>query len=302
MSLHPSSLSQMSDEIADLVEASAAFTVSVFGRKRLAATGIVWTPDRIVTASHVVERDEAIEIGTSDGVRIAANVIGRDPASDVVVLSVEGQELSPAPRAAGLPRPGSLAFAVGRASAGVPDVSMGIVNTTRIGLRVSRGRIIEPVIQSEVLMLPGFSGGPLLSARGDVLGMNSSHLGRAESLTLSNEALDPLVESLSVYGRLRKGYLGIGAQAVGLASEQITEAGERHEVGLVILSIDQGGPAHEAGLLIGDILVAVDGHPVSSVDDLVDLLPGERIGHTIPVTIVRGPDSQAVQITVGERA
>lgn len=179
---------------------------------------------------------------------------------------------------------------------------MGIVNTTRIGLRVSRGRIIEPVIQSEVLMLPGFSGGPLLSARGDVLGMNSSHLGRAESLTLSNEALDPLVESLSVYGRLRKGYLGIGAQAVGLASEQITEAGERHEVGLVILSIDQGGPAHEAGLLIGDILVAVDGHPVSSVDDLVDLLPGERIGHTIPVTIVRGPDSQAVQITVGERA
>ncbi|MDQ2684067.1 MAG: S1C family serine protease [Chloroflexota bacterium] len=301
MSVENTLLSQFSDDIANLVEASRAYTVTVFGRRRLPGTGIVWAADRVVTASHVVERDEDIEIGMADGTRHAATVIGRDPSSDLVVLKVEETELTVAPRA-DVPRPGEIVFAVGRAGVAGPDVSMGIVNTTRIGLRVGRGRIIEPILQSEIAMLPGFSGGPLLNARGEVLGMNSSHLGRAESLTISNAALEPLVEALSLYGKLRRGYIGVGAQAVGLAEAQVSDSGERHEVGLVILSIDQGGPAHEAGLLIGDILVAVDGHAVSSVDDLVDLLPGERIGHTIPVTIVRGSESLAVQITVGERA
>jgi S1-C subfamily serine protease len=297
-----STLSQFSDDIANLVESSREWTVTIFGRKRLPATGIVWSEEHILTASHVVEGDENIQIGLADGSRRPASVVGRDPSSDVVVLQVSNASLVQAPRLSGLPRTGEIALATGRAGSGLPDVSIGVINSTGIGLRVGRGRIIEPIIQSEVVMLPGFSGGPLVSARGQVLGMNSSHLGRAESLTISNDALTPIVQALITHGRLRKGYLGIGAQAVGLAEAQVSDTGQRHEVGLVILSIDQGGPAHEAGLLIGDILVAVDGHAVKSVDDLVDLLPGERIGHQVPVTIVRGPEAMQVHLTVGERA
>jgi S1-C subfamily serine protease len=297
-----STLSQFSDDIANLVESSREWTVTIFGRKRLPATGIVWSEEHILTASHVLEGDENIQIGLADGSRRPASVVGRDPSSDVVVLQVSNASLVQAPRLSGLPRTGEIALATGRAGSGLPDVSIGVINSTGIGLRVGRGRIIEPIIQSEVVMLPGFSGGPLVSARGQVLGMNSSHLGRAESLTISNDALTPIVQALITHGRLRKGYLGIGAQAVGLAEAQVSDTGQRHEVGLVILSIDQGGPAHEAGLLIGDILVAVDGHAVKSVDDLVDLLPGERIGHQVPVTIVRGPEAMQVHLTVGERA
>ncbi len=301
MSQPKTALSQFSDEIADLVVASKAYTVTVFGRKRLPATGIVWTENRIITASHVVESDE-VAVGTGSGERISAKVIGRDPASDLVILQTEGAVLTPAPRATGAARPGNIGLAIGRAGSGHPEVSLGMINSTKVGLRVARGRVIEPIIQSEIVMLPGFSGGPLINGQGEVLGMNSSHLGRSASLTVSIEALTPLVEALSTFGKLRKGYIGVGAQAVGLAAAQVSAKGTRYEVGLVILSIDQGGPAHEAGLLIGDILVAVDGQPVSSVDDLVDFLPGERIGTTIPVTVVRGSETQIVPITVGERA
>ena len=178
---------------------------------------------------------------------------------------------------------------------------MGIINTAEAGLRVSRGRIIEPVIQSEIVMLPGFSGGPLLNPYGEVLGMNSSHLGRGSSLTVTNAALEPIVDALPPTAGCGWGYIGVGAQAVGLSASQVTDAKLEREVGLVILSIDEAGPAQQAGLLIGDILVSVNGAPVGAVDDLVDQLAGDLIGKSIPIVIVRGSQAQELHITVGER-
>ena len=196
---------------------------------------------------------------------------------------------------------GQFVLGIGRAGGGNPVVSMGIINTAEAGLRVSRGRIIEPVIQSEIVMLPGFSGGPLLNPYGEVLGMNSSHLGRGSSLTVTTAALEPIVDALATHGRLRMGYIGVGAQAVGLSASQVAEAKLEREVGLVILSIDENGPAQQAGLLIGDILVSVNGAPVGAVDDLVDQLAGDLIGKSIPLMIVRGSQAQELHIAVGER-
>jgi S1-C subfamily serine protease len=297
----PSALVDISDAIATIVADSRAFTVTVFGRRRLPGTGIVWSSDLIVTANHIVERDEGIEVSSESGNRVAASVVGRDPGGDIAVLRVADGALNPASRASGEVRAGEIALGIGRAGSGQPHVSIGVVNTAEAALRVSRGRIIEPVIQSEIVMLPGFSGGPLLNANGEVLGMNSSHLGRGASLAISSAALAPIVETLTTHGRLRRGYLGIGTQAVGLSASQVSESGLGAESGLVILSIDQGGPAQAAGLFIGDILVAVNGAPVRSVDDLVDQLPGEVIGSSIPVVVVRGSQQQEISITVGER-
>ena len=298
----PSALFDLSNAIAAIVAESRAFTVTVFGRRRLPGTGIVWANDLVVTANHIVEQDEGIEVGGDNGDRRAATVVGRDPAGDIAVLRVSaGAALKAAPRATGELRAGELVFGIGRAGAGHPEVSAGIVNTAGAALRVSRGRIIEPVIQSEIVMLPGFSGGPLLNAQGEVLGLNSSHLGRGVSLTISVAALAPIVETLTTHGRLRRGYLGIGTQAVGLSASQVSESGSDAQTGLVVLSIDEGGPAHQAGLLIGDILITVNGAPVRSVDDLVDQLPGELIGSSIPVVVVRGSQKQEIAIIVGER-
>jgi S1-C subfamily serine protease len=303
MSQEPSNaLIDHSNAIASLVADARAYTATVYGRRRLPGTGIVWANDLIVTANHIVERDDEIEVMAGEAERTAATLVGRDPAGDIAVLRVEGGSFSAAPRSDNGIRPGELALAIGRAGAGHPEVSTGVVNTAAAALRVNRGRIIEPVIQSEIVMLPGFSGGPLLNARGEVVGLNSSHLGRGASLTVSVAALAPIVETLTTHGKLRRGYLGIGAQAVGLSASQVAESGLSRHVGLVILSIDEGGPAHEAGLLIGDILVAVNGTPVESVDDLVDQLPGELIGSQIPLVVVRGSVKQEISITVGERS
>lgn len=297
----PSELVDLSNAIAAIVAESRGYTVTVHGRRRLPGTGIVWAEDLIVTANHIVEQDDGIEISAHSGDRRAATVIGRDPAGDIAVLRVADAALSTAPRASADARAGEIALGIGRAGPGHPEVSAGLINTAQAALRVSRGRIIEPVIQSEIVMLPGFSGGPLLNARGEVLGLNSSHLGRGASLTISVAALLPIVEALTTHGRLRRGYLGIGAQAAGLSASQIAESGSNVQTGLVILSIDEGGPAHQAGLLIGDILIAVNGATVRSVDDLVDQLPGELIGSSVPVEVVRGSQKQEIAITVGER-
>jgi len=296
-----SALVDLSEAIAAVVSDARAYTVTVYGRRRLPATGIAWSDELVVTANHVVERDEEIEIGTNGETRIAATVAGRDPAGDIAVLRVAGAGLSAAPRASEAAMAGQFVLGIGRAGGGNPVVSMGIINTAEAGLRVSRGRIIEPVIQSEIVMLPGFSGGPLLNPYGEVLGMNSSHLGRGSSLTVTNAALEPIVDALATHGRLRMGYIGVGAQAVVLSSSQVKDAKLEREVGLVILSIDEAGPAQQAGLLIGDILVSVNGAPVGAVDDLVDQLAGDLIGKSIPIVIVRGSQAQELHIAVGER-
>jgi S1-C subfamily serine protease len=296
-----SALVDLSEAIAAVVSDARAYTVTVYGRRRLPATGIAWSNELVVTANHVVERDEEIEIGTNGETRVAATVAGRDPAGDIAVLRVVGADLSAAPRASEAAKAGQFVLGIGRAGGGNPVVSMGIINTAEAGLRVSRGRIIEPVIQSEIVMLPGFSGGPLLNPYGEVLGMNSSHLGRGSSLTVTTAALEPIVDALATHGRLRMGYIGVGAQAVGLSASQVAEAKLEREVGLVILSIDENGPAQQAGLLIGDILVSVNGAPVGAVDDLVDQLAGDLIGKSIPLMIVRGSQAQELHIAVGER-
>lgn len=296
-----SSLNAFSEAIAELVEGAARYTATVYGRRRLPATGIVWAEDLIVTASHVVERDEGVEVAVTAGERRTATVAGRDPATDLVLLRVEGGGLTPAPRAGQAARPGNIGIAIGRAGSSTPHVSIGVVNVVDYAVRVSQSRAIEPVLQSEIVMLPGFSGGPLLNTSGEVLGINSSHIGRGNSLTLTVEAINPIIDALARHGKLRQGYLGIGAQAVGLSASQVKDAALAQEVGLVILSIDEGGPAQGAGLLIGDIVIAVGGASVVSVDDLVEHLPGELIGSQTPVTIVRGSQRQEVSVTVGER-
>jgi len=293
-------LHDLSEAVAGLVETSAAWTVTVFGRKRLPATGIVWADDLVITANHVLE-DEAITVEGPHGEPIPATVAGRDPAGDLAVLRVPGLGRVAAPRAEGTPRAGEYVLAVGKAGPRHPRVSSGLINTAAAAVRVGRGRLIEPVIQSEVVMLPGFSGGPLLNSQGEVLGMNSSHLAHAASLTLTLGALAPIVETLATDGKLRTGYVGIGARAVGLTDQQILEAHLSQHVALVVLSIDEGGPAHIGGMLIGYLIVAVNGQAVASVDDLLTQLPADLIGSRIPLTVVRGTSTQEMLVTVGER-
>lgn len=301
--LSPSSLlASLSDELANAVERAGAAVVTVDARRRHPASGIVWSSDGlIITANHVVERDEEIEVGLPDGRRVAATLAGRDPGSDLALLRIEASGLTPMARASAEPRTGHLALAIGRPGPSGPMASLGIVSAVGGPMRFRGGHAIERYIRADVAMLPGFSGGPLIDAAGGLIGLNSSTLGHAGQLTLPADIIDASVATLLQHGRVRRGYLGIGAQAVRLPDALVQSAANGQEQGLLVVSVEPGGPAEQAGLLLGDVLLAVDGEPVAQVEQLQERLTGERVGKAVPVRLLRGGEPREISVTVGER-
>ena len=179
-------LANLSNDLAAAVEQAAQSVVTVFGRQRMPATGIVWTEDGlIVSANHVVERDEDIHVDTPDGQHLSTSVVGRDPNSDLVLLKLEGVELTPAVRASHEPKVGQLVLAVGRPGKSGPMASLGVIGLVGgKGGRDQRRNQLGNFLKTDAAMLPGFSGGPLVDAWGEILGLNSSTLGRGSGFTL----------------------------------------------------------------------------------------------------------------------
>jgi S1-C subfamily serine protease len=293
-------LTQVSEELADTVASAGRSVVRVEGRRRIAASGIAWSQDGlIVTADHVVEDDENIKIGLPDGETASAALVGRDPATDLAVLRVDGAGLSQAewsePESA---RVGNLALALGRPGNSV-QATMGIVSAIGDGWRTQAGGQIDRYLQADLTMYPGFSGGPLVDSSGKVLGLNSSALLRGVSVSVPAPTIRRTVDTLLKHGRVRRGYLGVGAQVARLPEELSKQQGQ--ETGLLLVSVEPDSPAHGAGLVLGDTIVALAGEPMRHLDDLLAALGGHPVGEAVTVKIVRGGSIQEMSVTVGER-
>jgi S1-C subfamily serine protease len=293
-------LAQLSEAMANAVERAGAGTVTIYARQRLPGSGIVWTADGlIVTANHVVERDEDITVGLPDGRTVGATLVGRDPGSDIALLKTEVTDLTPAPRSSALVRIGNLVLAVGRPGNTGAMASFGGVSVVGGAWRTGQGGTIDGFIRADVAMLPGFSGGPLVDADGNVLGLNSSTLGRGGGFTIPAAAIDGVIDSLLAHGRVRRGFLGIAAQAARLPTGLADELGRQR--GLLIVGVEPEGPAERDGLLVGDLIVALDGDPVTEVDELQAKLSGDWVDRAIPIKVIRGGQLHEVAVTVGER-
>lgn len=292
----------VSNELADAVERAGAGVVTVDARRRHPATGIVWTADGLIaTANHVVERDEEIEIGLPDGRTAEATLVGRDPGSDLAVLRAEASDLTPLDRSEGEPRVGHLALAIGRPGPSGPMASLGAITAIGGPLRFRGGGSLERYVRADVAMLPGFSGGPLVDSAGRLIGLNSSTLGRAGQLTVLAESIDAALATLLQHGRVRRGYLGVGAQGVQLPDALARALDNGQEQGLLIVSVESGGPADAAGLMLGDVILAIDGEAVGQVEQLQERLTGDRVGKSVPVRIARGGEPREIGVTIGER-
>jgi S1-C subfamily serine protease len=151
-------------------------------------------------------------------------------------------------------------------------------------------------------MLPGFSGGPLVNAEGAVIGLNSSHLGRGGGLTVPVAAIDSIAASLQTHGKVRRGFLGIGAQAVTIPASLASAAGIEQTQGLVIVGVEPEGPGEREGLYLGDVIVTVEGTPITSVEALQDRLSGDLVGKKAEIAVLRGGALYRLQVTVGERS
>jgi S1-C subfamily serine protease len=296
-------LSTLSNELASAVASAGESTVTVNGRRRMPASGIVWAAGGVVvTANHVVERNEDITIASPDGRTLKADLVGRDPGSDLALLKVEADGLVPATKATQPAKPGHLVLAVGRPGPSGPMASLGVVSLVGGSWRTPEGGSIEGFIRSDAAMLPGFSGGPLVDVSGSILGLNSSTLGRQGGLTLPVTTIDRVVDAIQKHGKVRRGFLGISAQAVAVNQRLAEELGLSQNRGLVVVGLEPDGPGEKQGLLIGDVIVEVGGTPVASVEELQDRLSGDVVGTEIEVRLVRGGALTNKSIVVGERS
>lgn len=290
-------LHDLSSNMAELVAAADKYIVRVEARRRLAATGVIYRADGlIVTANHVVERDEELIVGTSDGTSHRATLIGRDPSSDIALLRVEANDLPAAtwsdPDSLSV---GHIVLALGRPGRTI-QATLGVISALGASWRTSAGAEIERYLQTDVAMYPGFSGGPLLAADGTFAGLNSSGLSHGISVALPAPTIKRVVETLLTHGRVPRGYLGIGIQPVRLAGALQERAGQ--ETGLMVMSVESNSPAEQAGLIQGDILVTLAGQPLRQVDDLQSLLTSTAIGQAVPASVVRSGDIQELSVTI----
>jgi S1-C subfamily serine protease len=293
------SLQTLSNAMADLVESTGPSIVRVEGRGRLGASGIVYTADGvIITAHHVVERDENIKIGLADGNSVNATLIGRDPNTDLAVLKAETGGLTAATWVdAGELRVGHLVLALGRPGKTV-QATLGIVSALGGAWRTPAGGDVDHYLQTDVVMYPGFSGGPLVNAAGHVAGVNSSALMRGVSMAIPTATVKKAVETIVAHGRMPRGYLGVGIQPVRLADALQQQLGQ--ETGLMLMSVESGSPAAQGGLLQGDVLVTLEGQAVRHVDELQALLSTDRVGKSLPARIVRGGQVHDLAVTIGQ--
>lgn len=312
-------LADVSNALTQIVEDISPSILRVEARRRLPASGIVWSSDGlVVSANHVVKRDDKIKLGLADGSTSKAKVIGRDATTDLVLLQAEAKDLS-TPRwvaneteadvpalsvGAGTPKVGCMVLALGRPGNSV-QATLGILSAVGEAWTTPMGGKIDRYIQTDVVMYPGFSGGPLVGATGcvptgyDVLGLNSSHLARGVSVAVPVSTLKRLIETLASHGRVRRGYLGVSSQIVNLPSALAKQLGQ--ETGLLVVSAEADSPAEAGGLLLGDTIVALDGFAVRDQDDLLTLMSTDRIDKAVPVKLVRGGQVQTLQVTIGER-
>src|ERR1700738_3658081 len=284
-------LSDLSREIAELVGRLASSIVRIDARQGRPATGIIWADNLVLTADHVLEHEDTIQV-TGSQAAVKAAVAGRDPGTDLALLRTEGLKGAPAPRGRSTDiRPGHLVIALGQP--GDLQVTFGIVSGLSGSFRSWRGGQVESLIQTTAELLPGFSGGPLVDAEGRVIGINSWNFGRGVSRALPVETAERVAESLKTHGRIRRAYLGLGAQPVRLSQALAGQIGQ--ESGL---AVEAGGPAQTAGLLQGDTIVAIDGDPVRHLDELFGKLSALEVGSAHRLGVVRAGERKDIAITV----
>jgi S1-C subfamily serine protease len=292
-------LREFSDDLSAAVEKGGTSTILVDARKRYPASGIAFAEDLVLTADHVVTKED-IKVGMPDGKTLSATVAGRDAGSDLALLKLAEKALSAAKTSDDV-KVGQLVLALGRPSNAGMQASWGIVTAISGPTRTFRGGMLDEYLQTETTPYPGFSGGPLVNTDGEVLGLNTSGLTRGSSLTIPVKVAWRIAEALAKHGSIKRGYLGVRTQPVEIQEAARNALQREQSQGLLVLWLEENGPAQAGGLLVGDILVAVSGQPVGDPDDLFAALNSETVGKTTAVEVLRGGRPETVQVTVAER-
>ncbi len=304
-------LDAYSRAVAGVVDAVGPAVVRVetrgrSGRHGGVGSGVIISPDGLVlTNSHVVQGSRDIRLATADGLNLGARLLGEDADTDLALLRATSHQNLPAAPLGDSKRlhRGQLVVAIGNPLGFESTVTAGVISALGRSLRASTGRLIEDVIQTDAALNPGNSGGPLVSARGEVIGVNTAVILGAQGICFaiaSNTAKFVLGELIQ-HGRVRRAFIGVSAQTIPLPRRLAVAAGIANKFGAMITAIEEGSPAAAAGLKPRDIVVSLDGEAVTGIDDLVRLLNGERIERPLALGAMRGAEIATVQVTPVER-
>ena len=267
-------------------------------------SGVIFTPDGLViTNSHVISDAGTLTVTLPDGRSTRGDVVGEDPDTDLAVVRIDG---GPLPFASlgnsEAVRVGQIAIAIGNPFGFDYTVTTGVVSALGRSLRARTGRLMDDIIQTDAALNPGNSGGPLVTSRGEVIGINTAMIQQAQGLcfAIASNTVRFVVSRLIRDGRIRRSYLGIAGQKVPLSRRLARHHGLTTQSGILVASIEARSPAASAGLLQNDIIVLFNGLPITGVDDLHRCLTEERIGVPSDAVVLRGVERHQLIIIPAE--
>jgi S1-C subfamily serine protease len=292
----------ISNEFAAAAEKVGSSVVAVHARRWMPTSGIEWKRGVVVTVHHGVQRDEDIKVLLDGGRAVSAKLAGRDPSTDLAVLRIEeGSSGAPQLGDSTSLKLGHLVLALGRTRRGDLVASSGIIGGISGEWRNRQGGNLDQHIRLDLALYRGFSGGPLLNARGEVIGVNTRGLGHGRAVTVPVATVNRVVEQLLEKGHIARPYLGIAMQPVGVPENMRSKLPAEMRVGLLVMHVENSGPAEEAGVMLGDVLFEVGGKTVEHVDAIQDSLATAKIGEVLPIRLIRAGEIKAVSVALGER-
>ncbi len=267
-------------------------------------SGFIFTPDGfILTNSHVVHGATRIEVVLPDGRRFQADLVGDDPDTDLAVVRIQAPHLVPARLGdSAAVRVGQLAIAIGNPYGFQTTVTAGVVSALGRSLRSQSGRLIDNVIQTDAALNPGNSGGPLVSSRGEVIGVNTAIILPAQGIcfAIAINTAKFVAARLIKDGKITRSYIGVGGQNIPLPRRLARFHNLTAETGVLVVSVESNSPAQRAGLREGDLIVGFAGEPIGGIDDLHRLLTDSRVGARSPLTVLRGSEKMIVEVVPEE--
>lgn len=267
-------------------------------------SGFIFTPDGyILTNSHVVHRASKIEVTLSDGRRYPAEIIGEDPDTDLAVIRINAPNLIAARLGDSQSlKVGQIAIALGNPYGFQYTVTAGVISALGRSFRSRSGRLIDEIVQTDAALNPGNSGGPLVSSRGEVIGVNTAVIMAAQGIcfAIPINTAKFVVASLIREGKVRRSYIGVGGQTVPLPRRLVRFYDLPVESGILIISIENNSPAQKAGLEERDVIVRMDARAISNIDDLHKVLTPEKVGVRSQLTIIRRNELLVVDIVPEE--
>jgi S1-C subfamily serine protease len=295
-------LALISEQISGMVAKITESIVEIHARERIPSTGLNLGDGYIVTASHTIKRTQDITVRFGKDTNTTAELIGRDAGRDLAVLKLpisgpSGIEIADTAQL----KTGHLVVAAGFGHGKSPNASLGMIKAIDGPWRTWRGGRIDQLIHPDLILYPGFSGGPLLNSYGQVLGINTSALWRNQVVTIPMSTVNRVVSELKTKGRIPKGYLGVAMYPLRLPRAVQEQFKLTESSGLIVLNVEPQSPANQAGLLIGDLLVKLNDTALNSMEDIQAALEPESVGKTMKLSVVRGGAPLELSIVIGER-